>query len=184
MSLFLESTIYKRAAFVLSILGLALEFVSCVAPFWVSKTFQNGTTVNVGLWLTCVDLHCSGIQDSPAWLIIAGVFDLLSLLFGVVCIVGLSVCIFKPRLLPKTRRWPLVLLTIFAFVEAALQQISCGVFLKAVHDSPAASPLLPGHAFHSLSWAAAFSFLGVILYSVVCILLFTDLARVCFAEPK
>ena len=82
-----------------------------------------------------------------------------------------------PPLLDTLCRYP------FLFT-AALQQISCGVFLKAVHDSPAASPLLPDHAFHSLSWAAAFSFLGVILYSVVCILLFTDLARACFAEPK
>lgn len=52
-----------------------------------------------------------------AWLIVAGVFDVLSLMFGVTCIVCLSVCIFKPQLLPRTRRWPLIILTIFAFVE-------------------------------------------------------------------
>lgn len=126
----------------------------------------------------------TGISSSPAWLIVAGVFDVLSLMFGVTCIVCLSVCIFKPQLLPRTRRWPLVILTIFAFVEAALQQISCAVFLKQVHDSPQATPPFPENAFASLSWGAAFSVLGVILYAVVCILLFTDLVRICFAVPK
>lgn len=184
MSLFTDSTIYKRVAFVLAILGLAVEFVSFVSPFWISKTFDNGTAINVGLWLTCVDLDCTGISSSPAWLIVAGVFDVLSLMFGVTCIVCLSVCIFKPQLLPRTRRWPPIILTIFAFVEAALQQISCGVFLKQVHDSPQASPPFPENAFASLCWGAAFSVLGVILYAVVCILLFTDLVRICFAVPK
>lgn len=65
MSLFTDSTIYKRMAFVLAILGLALEFVSFVSPFWISKTFDNGTAINVGLWLTCVDLDCTGISSSP-----------------------------------------------------------------------------------------------------------------------
>lgn len=65
MSLFTDSTIYKRVAFVLAILGLAVEFVSFVSPFWISKTFDNGTAINVGLWLTCVDLDCTGISSSP-----------------------------------------------------------------------------------------------------------------------
>lgn len=65
MSLFTDSIIYKRMAFVLAILGLALEFVSFVSPFWISKTFDNGTAINVGLWLTCVDLDCTGISSSP-----------------------------------------------------------------------------------------------------------------------
>lgn len=69
-------------------------------------------------------------------------------------------------------------------ILAALQQISCAVFLKQVHDSPQASPPFPENAFSSLSWGAAFSVLGVILYAVVCILLFTDLVRICFAVPK
>ncbi|XP_062588085.1 uncharacterized protein LOC134249753 [Saccostrea cucullata] len=184
MSLFTDSSIYKRVAFVLSILGLAVEFLSFVSPFWISKTYKNGTAINVGLWLTCVNLDCTGISNSPAWLTVAAVFDLLSLLFGVTCIVCLSLFIFKPQFLPKTRRWPLVVIIIFSFVEALLQQIACGVFLKAVHDSPQPSGLLPENAFASLSWAAAFSVIGVILYSVVCILLFTDLVRICFAATK
>lgn len=65
MSLFTDSTVYKRVAFVLAILGLAMEFVSFVSPFWISNTFDNGTAINVGLWLTCVDLDCTGISSSP-----------------------------------------------------------------------------------------------------------------------
>lgn len=67
---------------------------------------------------------------------------------------------------------------------AVLQQIGCAVFLKAVHDSPQSTSLLPQNAFASLSWAVALSVLGVIFYTVVCILLFTDLVRICFAVPN
>lgn len=65
MSLFMDSSIYKRVALIFSIVGLAVEFLSFVSPFWISKTFINGTTINVGLWLTCVDLDCTGISNSP-----------------------------------------------------------------------------------------------------------------------
>lgn len=65
MSLFMDSSIYKRIAFIFSIVGLTVEFLSFVSPFWISKTFTNGTTINVGLWLTCVDLDCTGISNRP-----------------------------------------------------------------------------------------------------------------------
>jgi hypothetical protein len=65
MSLFTDSSIYKRIAFILAIVGLTVQFLSFLSPFWISKTFKNGTTINVGLWLTCVDLDCTGISDSP-----------------------------------------------------------------------------------------------------------------------